>query len=195
MKKIKKLENYLQINEHNELVSGLEPATNDQLQEKVNEIIDYLNQSQKQPEYGSVSTSPDSYSINPDSTTLKEQPEKKEAHHHFGEDGYCIRCGISAGEVQSVLCKDTEKQEEWREEIELLIVEIIGYANGAMIDKVDTKVQKHFNTKANEVLNKVSQLLSERTRETAKEIWKICAKHKVPIKVKWEIESKLKEEE
>jgi hypothetical protein len=44
----------------------------------------------------------------------------------------------------------------------------------------------------------ISQLLSERTKEVAKEIWKICAENKVPIKVKWEIESKLlelKEEE
>ena len=35
----------------------------------------------------------------------------------------------------------------------------------------------------------IQQLIDEKEKETARKIWKICAKHLVSIKVKWEIES------
>lgn len=67
--------------------------------DKINEIIDILNSRLFEPTI--TVPSPD-----------QKQPEVKEPHHHSGKDGCCIRCGISVGEVQSVFCKDTEKQPE-----------------------------------------------------------------------------------
>lgn len=47
------------------------------------------------------------------------------------------------------------------ENIKLLVMEIIGYANGVMVDKVDTKMHRYFNEKASEVNNKIDKALEE----------------------------------
>ena len=47
------------------------------------------------------------------------------------------------------------------EDISLLITEIIGYANGVMVDKVDTRMCRYFNEKASEAHNKIDKALRE----------------------------------
>lgn len=44
---------------------------------------------------------------------------------------------------------------EMLEEVELDVIEIIGYANGVMADKVDTKMHRYFNTKSAEIMNRI----------------------------------------
>jgi hypothetical protein len=49
----------------------------------------------------------------------QKQPEdKKELHHHFTNEGKCIRCGVDI-EHFTEQCFQPEKQEEWRERLNI----------------------------------------------------------------------------
>ena len=158
MKKIEKLNKEIYFEGENISIREFCEAIN-----KINEIIDILNQSQKQPEgetirnynpekgwdkYKKSKIEVREFDLVP-KVELEKQPEEKCIHYFpLSSEGVCQKCGIKFEDIKS------EKQEEWRKEWRKLSFEI-----GSI-----TKQQ------ADEVENFISQLLSEREREVVMEI-------------------------
>ena len=53
------------------------------------------------------------------------------------------------------------------EEVDLLVIDIVGYANGLMVGKVEDRLLKIFNSKSNSKMNEIHKLLMEKIKDEA----------------------------